>query len=209
MRIWNLRSSGRRSRPSFSENWGAVLTLAISADDKMLVFGCLDQTVRLWDLSGSSPAEHAVLRGHLGIVRLVQFNPDGRSVLSVCDGGRVIAWDVATGTKQREWLLPRSKIYSVAITHDGRYLATGNSDGSVFLFRLYPRSEGQPATADAILTLAMPLPGRALTRPARHPSTPESRESACRDRSPAACGRGFPACASRGRAGAGWWRACR
>ena len=135
-----------------------MLTLALSADDKMLVFGCLDQTVRVWDLSGPTPFERAVLRGHLGIVRLVQVNPDGQSVLSVCDGGRVILWDVPRVDKQREWLLPRSQAYSVAFTKDGRYLATGNSDGSVFLFRLYPRSEPQasPTTPGPASTHATP-----------------------------------------------------
>ena len=144
VRLWNLTRFWSKEQAAIQGKWGAVLTLGLTADDKMLVFGCLDQTVRLWDLSGPNPAERAVLRGHLGIVRLVQFNPDGQSVLSVCDGGRVILWDVPTGTKQREWLLPRSKVYSVAFTQDGRYLATGNSDGSVFLFRLYPRSEAAP-----------------------------------------------------------------
>jgi serine/threonine-protein kinase len=143
VRIWNLTKFWSKEQAVIQGKWGSVLTLGLSPDERMVVFGCLDQTVRLWDLTGPAPTDCGVLRGHLGIVRLVQFNPDGQTVLSVCDGGRVILWDVGTLAKQREWMLPRSKIYSVTFTTDGRYIATGNSDGSVFLFRLYPRSDGQ------------------------------------------------------------------
>lgn len=146
VRLWNLTRFWSKEQAVIQGPWGAVLALSLSPDNRTAAFGCLDQTVRLWDLSALT--ERFVLRGHLGIVRLVQFNPDGNTVVSVCDAGRIILWNVTSGIKEREWLLPRSKVYSVALTHDGRYLATGNSDGSVFLFRLYPRGENPQSSPD-------------------------------------------------------------
>jgi WD40 repeat protein len=142
IRIWNLTRFWSKEQAVLEGSWGQVCTLALSPDNKVLAFGGLDQAVRLWDMDGPEPREWAVLIGHPGVIRLVQFHPDGKTLISVCDGGRMILWDVLTGSKQREWLLPRSRLYSVALTHDGRYLATGFSD-SIVLFRLYPRREQQ------------------------------------------------------------------
>jgi WD40 repeat protein len=76
----------------------------------------------------------------VGVVRQIQFNPDGK-LISICDGGRVISWHIAAGAKTHELQLPKAKICSVAFTFDGRYLAAGASDGVVKIFRIYQRQE--------------------------------------------------------------------
>jgi serine/threonine protein kinase len=145
LRFWNLTRYWSKEQAVIQGNWGQVKTIAFSPDYTQIAFGCLDQTVRLWDLSTPNPSECRAFVGHLGGVRVLQFNPDGKKITSVCDGGRVILWDIAAGKKEKEWWLPRTRVFgSVALTHDARYLATGNSDGSVVLFRLYPRRQ-QPS----------------------------------------------------------------
>ena len=74
------------------------------------------------------------------MVRQIQFNPDN-TLVSVCDGGRVISWNIATGAKAHELQLPKAKVCSVTFTVDGRYLAAGTSDGVVKIFRIYERKE--------------------------------------------------------------------
>lgn len=143
IRLWNLARYWSKEMAVLQGRWGQVQTVAFAADDRSLAFGSIDQTVRVWDLTSGSPFERIILRGHIGVVRLVQFNPDG-TLLSICDGGRIILWNVAEGKKLREWLLPRAKVYSMAMTHDGRYLATGNNDGSVSVYRLYAK-RAEPA----------------------------------------------------------------
>jgi len=108
-------------------------------DGRHLAVGSLDQSVRILD----SPnfRQKAVLKGHLGVVRQVQFSPDGKTLASVCDGGRVICWNVFSGTKIHELQLPKGRMCSVAFTLDGRYLAAGASDGIVKIFRIYERTE--------------------------------------------------------------------
>jgi WD40 repeat protein len=121
-------------------DWGPVYTIAFSPDGRYLAFGSLDQTIRLFSLSGPQFREKSVLRGHLGVVRQIHFNPEG-NLISVCDGGRVIAWNVTSGAKGQELQLPKAKVCSVAFTVDGRYLAAGTSDGVVKIFRIYERKE--------------------------------------------------------------------
>jgi WD40 repeat protein len=57
-------------------------------------------------------------------------------LLSVGDGGQVILWDIATQAPVREWQFDKGVVAGVALTADGRYLATGTSDGAVHLYDL-------------------------------------------------------------------------
>lgn len=141
-RVWNLSRYWSKEQAVLEGRWGQVQTISFAHDNRALAFGSLDQTVRVCDVRESTIRERAVLRGHIGVVRLVQYNSDG-TLLSVCDGGRIILWDPDEGKQLREWLLPRGKVYSMTLTHDGRYLATGNSDGAVVLYRLYPKRDAE------------------------------------------------------------------
>jgi serine/threonine-protein kinase len=124
------------------EDWGPVHTISYSPNGKLLAFAGLDQTVRLFDVAPDQYRERATLKGHIGVVRQVQFDLDGQTLVSVCDGGRVISWKMPSGEAGLEWQLPKTKICSVAFTIDARYLATGTSDGLVKIFRVYERTEG-------------------------------------------------------------------
>jgi len=140
VRLW--RKGGLWSRDMvglISGEWGPIHSVAFGPDGNTLAFGCLDQSVRLWDITGDSPKQIAVLQGHSGVVRLVQFPPDGKTLASVCDSGRIILWDLESASKLRDWQLPRMNLCSVAFTFDARYLAAGTHDGSIQVFRLYPK----------------------------------------------------------------------
>jgi WD40 repeat protein len=118
-----------------------VRSLTFSPDAPFLALGCIDQTVRLWDLTGAQPREQIIFKGHLGVVRLVASPAESKTLLSIDDRGLVILWDVVGGTVVRGWQLPKGILCSVAATFDGRYLVAGNSDGSVAVFRLYSKKE--------------------------------------------------------------------
>ena len=64
------------------------------------------------------------------------FTPDSKTLVSVGTGGLVIQWNVVTGKRIREWLLPGSMVGSAALTSDGHYLAVGQSDGTTGIYRL-------------------------------------------------------------------------
>jgi serine/threonine-protein kinase len=149
IRLWNV---GKSASWSPGKLWSKecvlqvgrrhVRSLAFSPDAPVLASGGIDQTVRLWDLTGAKPRERLAFKGHLGVVRLIASPSESETLLSVDDRGLVILWDVAGGTTVRGWqLLPKGILCSVATTFDGRYLAAGNGDGSVAVFRLYAKKE--------------------------------------------------------------------
>ncbi|MGE3808296.1 MAG: WD40 repeat domain-containing protein, partial [Gemmataceae bacterium] len=137
VRLWNPGKIWSKEQAVLEGHWGQVFSLAFARDGQELAFGSLDQQIYIWDLADGKPRARAALKGHEGVVRLVHYTSDGRSILSVCDAGKVIFWEADTKTIRVEWQLPRGRACSMACTHDGRYLATGNSDGTVSLFRLY------------------------------------------------------------------------
>jgi len=142
IRMWRRGSIWSRDMQDVLEgSWGPLHTMALSPDGARLAFGGLDQTVRLYAMGAKGLQKAAVLRGHLGVIRQVRFRPDGKTLASVCDGGRVIFWDLATNEKSREWQLPTAGVCSVALTLDTRYLAAGTSDGMVDLFRMYTKKK--------------------------------------------------------------------
>jgi serine/threonine protein kinase len=136
VRLWNIGRIWSRERAALLGHTGHVLSVAFSPDARFLASASADQTIRLWNLTGVEPTEHAILDDHPGVVRALLFPPNGRTLLSISDPGHLILWEVATGKLLREWVLPPVMFCSVTFTHDGKYLATGNSDGTVFVFRL-------------------------------------------------------------------------
>jgi eukaryotic-like serine/threonine-protein kinase len=142
VRLW--RRGGMWSRDMvalISADSSPVHAVAYAPDGHTVAFGGLDQMVQVWDVTADNPKRKAVLQGHTGVVRLVLFPPDRKTLASVCDGGRIILWDLESAAKLRDWQLPRLTICSVAFTYDARYLAAGVSDGSVHVFRLYPKAD--------------------------------------------------------------------
>jgi serine/threonine protein kinase len=138
--MWSREMVAFISAPRGRPAWGPIHTVAVAPNGQTLAFGGLDQTVQLWDVTADQPKERGVLQGHPGVVRLVLFSADDLTLTSVCDSGRIILWDLPSAAKIRQWQLPRMTICSLALTHDARYLAAGLSDGTIQVFRLYPKT---------------------------------------------------------------------
>jgi WD40 repeat protein len=137
VRVWEFGWLRTPQRAVLAGHTDAVTAVAYGPGGGLLATGGKDGTVRLWDAAAVGPVgARAVLAGHQAGVRLVQFAPRGDLLLSVGDGGQVFLWDVAAGTPVREWQIDKGMAYSLALTPDGRYLATGTSDGAVYLYDL-------------------------------------------------------------------------
>jgi WD40 repeat protein len=83
------------------------------------------------------PRERATLRGHTKPkdVSCAVFSPDGKTLASVGFDGLIIHWDVATGKELSRFKGHVTRIFWVAVTRDGKTLATSAlDDGEVKLW---------------------------------------------------------------------------
>ena len=117
-----LRSLGTRA-----------FSAAFSPDGKRLAVIGDNGTVVVWDpatgkellrLPGSTTP------GELVSGNRVVYSPDGR-LLAACDNNAVKLYDAASGTLVRELSGDQSEVLAVAISRDGRRIASGSLDGKV------------------------------------------------------------------------------
>ena len=94
--------------------------VAFSPVDASLVAGTDGNTIKLWSLANTSEPQ-AILSGPVGTVTSIAFSPTGELLVSADLFGRVILWDVPSGTKINSFKTPAA---TIAISRDGNYLAT-------------------------------------------------------------------------------------
>lgn len=119
---------------------GDVRSIAFDSASSRLASGGNDKVVKVFDINGD---EIASLAGHPATVSAIAFSPDGKRVASGGAGldsmsrpfvGAVHVWDL---DKKREFTILRdhqTPVRAVAYSRDGKYLATGGSDGLVLLY---------------------------------------------------------------------------
>jgi WD40 repeat protein len=109
----------------------AVRSVEFSADDRMLVSGAHDNTVRLWDVARLEPIK--TLRGHAGWVRSCRFSPDGHNVLSGSHDREAKIWSIG-GYEEMRVLRTRTldghddAVLSATFSPDGKLIATASRD---------------------------------------------------------------------------------
>jgi len=75
---------------------------------------------------------------HNGPVRAVHFTPDGHSLITAGQDREIRIWDI--NSQRLDQVIPTdSGIFSIAISSDGAWLASGNYSGSVYSWNLRSR----------------------------------------------------------------------
>jgi WD40 repeat protein len=137
VRLWKRGGFWSKEKATLEGKWGGVNTVAFAPLAPVLAFGCQDHTVRLFAVDGSAK-EAAVLQGHEGAVRSLLFPPEGQTLVSICDKGVAILWDLASGAESYRWPLG-DLTGGVTFTIDGRYIALGSAEGVVKVLRLFSK----------------------------------------------------------------------
>jgi WD40 repeat protein len=154
VRIWD-RSSGRQCAVLTGHSH-RVTALAIAPDGTWLASGSQDRSVRIWDRVAGQ--QRVVLTGYAHPVDAVAIAADGTWLASGGEERSVSTWDSATGEQQTipvgdisvarrqraDFAWRDDQIAAVGIFPDGRRLASGSGDGTIWT---WDRVTGQQRTS--------------------------------------------------------------
>jgi WD40 repeat protein len=147
VRLWNPRAFWNKTLETLKAP--TVSCIAYSSDGRFFALGERERSFQVWDVAADPPEpkiwEQACRSGML----FVQFQPSGDRLLTVEEQGHVGVWDLSTGACVEDWNVPLTKAYSFALSTDGRYLATGNIDGTVQVFRIAAKRDAPPKGSSA------------------------------------------------------------
>lgn len=138
--IYKIRPVTRCSS-SLEGHSESVLCMEFSPDGTMLATGSGDSTVRIWDLSTSTPIR--TLKGHVNWVLCVSWSPDGLRLSSAGMDGRILVWNPESGSQQNTLSGHRKGITTLAWqalhtldfqVRDYPLLASGSMDCTIMIW---------------------------------------------------------------------------
>jgi WD40 repeat protein len=121
--------------------------VACSPTEPMLAFAGDDAKIHLWSLGAAKIEKVRQISAHTGkafgpLVKALAFSPNGKILASSGQDKFVRLWNVASGEKAREWRLS-DEARAISFSSDGRHLAVGTSDGTLYLLRLESAKMGE------------------------------------------------------------------
>ncbi|KAF8838852.1 WD40 repeat-like protein [Paxillus ammoniavirescens] len=112
----------------FEGHTGDVNCACFYPDEKKLVSGSWDHTLRIWDRNKGAVE---VLRGHTDWVRDVDVSWDGRMIVSGSDDTTVRIWKGDLGEVMRVFKGHKDYVKSVQFSADSRRVVSGSDDWTV------------------------------------------------------------------------------
>jgi len=135
IKLWDT-ATGKEIR-SYKQKYYGVKCVAFSPDGKKILSGGPGQ-ITLWNVD----SDKAVLnfKGlNIYFITSLAFSPDGKRVLSDAFNlfnydNDVKLWDVKTGKAIKTFKGHKSAIHAMALSPDGKYIASGSSDNTILLW---------------------------------------------------------------------------
>lgn len=113
-------TSGSNGVVAFSNN-GYMLAAVLNEDRATKHYRF---TIHLWAIPFEK--SHAILKGHTAKINTIVLTPDGKTLASGSDDATIRIWDTSTGNQL--FSLPSDKTRVLAISADGKILASSNAE---------------------------------------------------------------------------------
>ena len=150
VKVWD--ASTGEVRQTFELHKKGATGVAFSTNGDYVASSGIDEHVNVYDLNAKKPL--GFYAGHSRPTNAVLFHPDEETAISV-SGGRAVGknelkvWEFATGEELATAEAHEGRIAALALSKDGRTLATGGYDKSVALWNVGFLAVGLPDVAAA------------------------------------------------------------
>ncbi|MGO9466703.1 MAG: c-type cytochrome domain-containing protein [Isosphaeraceae bacterium] len=124
----------KESLVTFPGHGAPVYTVSFTPDGKGVATGGEDNRIRVWNPDSEAKAIREI-GGFGGTVFKLRFTPDGKNLLA-CGADKNVAVFTDKGSQVRRMPGHQDWIYSLAISRDGKTVASGGWDGEVRLWNL-------------------------------------------------------------------------
>jgi WD40 repeat protein len=131
VKVWDVGSG--KARLTLKGHEMLVSAVAISPDGKLVASA--DNQIQLWDIGGGSQLVRRKRVGEHGQwVGGLAFSPDGRSLVSGGEDGKIKVWEVATGRLVTTLQPRRERWRAIAFSPDGATLAAAGVDHGLVIW---------------------------------------------------------------------------
>ena len=130
----SLEQAGGPLVRTFSGHEEGVTTIAVTSDDKYIVSGSKDCTIRIWDLDTGEQIR--VLQGHENSVNALALTSDDMYIISGSSDDTLRIWNLETGEQIHVLQGHENSVYAIAVTSDDRYIVSGSKDCTIRIWNL-------------------------------------------------------------------------
>ncbi len=153
--LWDINAHeevARLARDRQSVKKLAVESLVFTSDGGQLASGIQNGTIEIWDIKERRKVR--VLEGHANNVRSLCLDMNGL-LFSGSDDHTLRIWDIQQGVALGDVDVLKRDCRSVAISEDGRFMATGGGDGTIAIWdistgSLHGRLKGHGDSVDSL-----------------------------------------------------------
>ena len=137
------------------------MSVALSADSKLVVSGSDNSTIKIWD--AATGREIQTLEGHYDSVASVAFSADSKLVVSGSGDSTIKIWDAATGREIQTLEGHRDWVTSVAFSADSKLVVSGSGDSTIKIWGLATGQEMRtPAIGTTLRNISFDITGAHL-----------------------------------------------
>ncbi|KAI0565345.1 WD40-repeat containing protein [Gracilaria domingensis] len=128
----------------------------------VIASGGRDKTIRLWDVRTDSSTQLHTFKGHTSWVHSVALTANPTPLLVSCAGDKTVrVWDLVAMKERAVFRGHEYRVWSVAISPDGRFAVSGSTDATVRLWKLGEdegRTQVLEGHRDSVLSVAALTP---------------------------------------------------
>ncbi|MEZ2317475.1 MAG: AAA-like domain-containing protein [Microcoleus sp.] len=134
----NKQQLQQSSLPLRKMNWkahkGAITSVAFSPDRQIIATAGVDDSVRIWSLSGQKLSEWKALQKSINVL---SFSPDGKTLATAGKDSTVKLWDLS-GKKIYKFQAMSGSVTSISFSPDSKFLAAAGIESNAAIWQISP-----------------------------------------------------------------------